>query len=272
MTERRAFRVAYDGRPYRGFQRQPDQPTVEDDLLAAFEQLDVDPLASGYAAAGRTDAGVSAIAQTVALDVPGWLDPHALNGALPPAIFAWASAAVDASFHPRHHAAAREYTYVWSPVDVDLDRLEAACDLLEGTNDVRHLTADREKTVRSVTTVDVERTDPHLRLTVRAPGFLRQQVRRTATLLTEVGRGERGDDELVGILSGEPLPGHRGIRPAAPEGLLLTDVHYPEVRFGHDERAVADLHVLLRDRATRASADDQLLQIAADALSRTEGV
>ena len=60
----RAFRVAYDGRPYSGFQRQPDVPTVEDTLLDAlralgvFEGSDVPP---GYAAAGRTDAGVSAL-------------------------------------------------------------------------------------------------------------------------------------------------------------------------------------------------------------------
>jgi acetyltransferase len=63
---KRAFRVAYDGRPFHGFQRQPDVPTVEDTLFDALRAADL--LAadanrpSGYAAAGRTDAGASAAA------------------------------------------------------------------------------------------------------------------------------------------------------------------------------------------------------------------
>ncbi|MFC6766564.1 tRNA pseudouridine(38-40) synthase TruA, partial [Natrinema soli] len=56
----RAFRVAYDGTGYHGFQRQPDVSTVEDaifDALRALEVLDPDAdKPAGYAAAGRTDA------------------------------------------------------------------------------------------------------------------------------------------------------------------------------------------------------------------------
>jgi tRNA pseudouridine38-40 synthase len=52
-----AFRIAYDGQPYRGFQRQPDVPTVEDALLGALRDLDVLPADAdtppGSAAAGR---------------------------------------------------------------------------------------------------------------------------------------------------------------------------------------------------------------------------
>ena len=97
-----AYRIAYDGRPYHGFQRQPDVPTVEDAMLGALRDLDV--LAGdadtppGYAAAGRTDAGVSALAQTVAFEAPDWLSPAAFNSELPESIRAWASADVDAEF------------------------------------------------------------------------------------------------------------------------------------------------------------------------------
>ena len=68
----RAYRIAYDGRPYYGFQRQPDVPTVEDDLFDALRALDAfsGEKPPSYAAAGRTDAGVSALAQTVALRPP----------------------------------------------------------------------------------------------------------------------------------------------------------------------------------------------------------
>ena len=99
----RVYRVAYDGRPYNGFQRQPTVPTVEGHLLAALGRLGVtdgrsDP-PTGYAAAGRTDAGVSALAQTVAFEAPDWLTPAAFNSELPAGIRAWASAAVTAEFH-----------------------------------------------------------------------------------------------------------------------------------------------------------------------------
>jgi tRNA pseudouridine(38-40) synthase len=74
-----AYRVAYDGRPFHGFQRQPDVATVEDALFDALRNLGVlaDDAAkpAGYAAAGRTDAGVSAVAQTVAFEAPEWLTP-----------------------------------------------------------------------------------------------------------------------------------------------------------------------------------------------------
>ena len=94
----RAFRLAYDGRPFYGYQRQPRVPTVEGALLDALTDLDVvdDPtvVPERYAAAGRTDAGVSASAQTVAFVAPEWLTPAALSSALPATVRAWAHADV----------------------------------------------------------------------------------------------------------------------------------------------------------------------------------
>ena len=110
----RAFRFAYDGRPFYGFQRQPDVPTVEDAILDALCELDVAPAGGtppGYSAAGRTDRGVSALAQTVAFECPAWCSPGALNGALPASVRAWAAADVPADFHATHDAVRREYTY-----------------------------------------------------------------------------------------------------------------------------------------------------------------
>ena len=111
----RAFRLAYDGRPFYGFQRQPSVPTVEGALFDALGALSVLPpdadKPAGYAAAGRTDAGVSAVAQTVAFGCPDWLTPRALNSELPTTIRAWASADVPPEFHATHDAARREYVY-----------------------------------------------------------------------------------------------------------------------------------------------------------------
>ena len=106
----RAYRVAYDGRPFHGFQRQPDVSTVADALLDALRDLgvafdgDVPP---GYAAAGRTDAGVSALAQTVAFEAPAWLSPAAFNSELPASVRAWAAADAPEGFHATHDAVER---------------------------------------------------------------------------------------------------------------------------------------------------------------------
>jgi tRNA pseudouridine(38-40) synthase len=69
-----------------GFQRQPHDETVEDALFGALWDLDVafeDGSPVGYTAAGRTDAGVSARAQTVAFEAPEWLRPRAFDAELP---------------------------------------------------------------------------------------------------------------------------------------------------------------------------------------------
>ncbi|MEM9972395.1 MAG: tRNA pseudouridine(38-40) synthase TruA, partial [Pseudomonadota bacterium] len=56
-----AFQVEYDGRPFAGWQRQADQPTVQGAIEAALARLEPDLPA--LAAAGRTDAGVHAFGQ-----------------------------------------------------------------------------------------------------------------------------------------------------------------------------------------------------------------
>jgi tRNA pseudouridine38-40 synthase len=248
----RAFRLAYDGTPYHGFQRQPDVPTVEDALFGALSELDVlDPSADAppeYAAAGRTDAGVSALAQTVAFEAPAWLAPRALNGELPAAVRAWASTDVPAGFHATHDAAERTYVYHLHAPEASVERARAVGTRLEGTHDVHNLTPDDEGTVREVTAVDVERAGPFLDVTVRAPGFSRQQVRRTVSLLAAVARGEAGFDRVEAALSDRALTGPEGIPPAPAEPLVLADVEYPDLSFAVDEAAAESGRAVFRQR------------------------
>ncbi|PCR92528.1 tRNA pseudouridine(38-40) synthase TruA [Natrinema ejinorense] len=254
----RAFRIAYDGTEYHGYQRQPDVATVEDAIFDALRALDVlDPAAdkpTGYAAAGRTDAGVSALAQTIALEAPDWLAPRALNADLPADIRAWAAADVPAEFHATHHASHREYTYHLyappagegvsasdrEPVDpaVDDDRFHAACEALSGSHDVHNLTPDDHNTERSLT-LAANRDGDYLLVTVSAGGFARELVRRLVSLAREIGTGESTLAKVDRVLEPDPLPGHEGIAPAPPEPLVLTDVAYPELAFEIDDAAAA---------------------------------
>jgi tRNA pseudouridine38-40 synthase len=239
----RAFRVAYDGAPFHGFQRQPDVPTVADAVLDALRALDLlgddEDVPPGYAAAGRTDAGVSALAQTVAFEAPEWLTPDALNGDLPRDVRAWAHADTVEGFHATHDAIARTYRYHLHAPGADLERARAAAGRLTGDHDVHNLTTDEEGTERTVERLAVEPAGEFLALTVTAPGFCRHQVRRTATVLRRVATGEREPGYVDEVLGEAELTGPEGIPSAAAHPLVLVDVEYPLLRFEVDEDAAA---------------------------------
>jgi len=187
----RAFRIAYDGREYAGFQRQPHARTVGGTVLRALADHGIldrgdgptHATPPGYAAAGRTDAGVSAVAQTVAFAAPPWLTPRALNGRLPGSVRAWAAADVDPAFHATHDAARRTYRYHLHAPDaadapsarrapedaVDDDRFRDALARFDGEHDFHNLTTDETGTVRDLSTRAI-RTGDTLVVEVAADG------------------------------------------------------------------------------------------------------
>ncbi|MXV64575.1 tRNA pseudouridine(38-40) synthase TruA [Natronorubrum sp. JWXQ-INN-674] len=273
----RAFRIAYDGTGYHGFQRQPDVSTVEDAVFDALRALEVlapeTDKPAAYAAAGRTDAGVSALAQTVAFDAPAWLTPRAFNADLPADIRAWAAADAPESFHATHDATRREYTYhLYAPSvadssgsggehAVDDDRFRAACKALSGTRDFHNLTPDDHNTERSPT-LEATRDGDYLVVRVTADGFARELVRRLVSLARAVGTGEGSRSKIDRAFEAEPLPGHEGIAPAPPEPLVLTAVEYPSLEFETDESAAETARSIFeryrRDRQTGARVASQL--------------
>jgi tRNA pseudouridine38-40 synthase len=265
----RAYRIAYDGQPYHGFQRQPDVQTVEDTLLEALHDLEVidspATVPENYAAAGRTDAGVSALVQTVAFEGSDWFTPSAFNSELPGSIRAWASAAVDSDFHATHHATRREYTYFLRGKSLDSGLAREALDTLAGQHDFHNLTPDEHGTERDLaTTLDVD--EPWFEIRLTAGGFPRQFVRRAVTLVRQVANGEVPLDRIDRVLSQEPLPGPKGVGPAAPEPLVLTDVEYPGVTFRVDEeaaeRAASYFESLRIERETGAQVADSLSAVS----------
>lgn len=251
----RAFRIAYDGRPFYGFQRQPDVPTVEDALFDALRSLDVLDAAadapSNYAAAGRTDAGVSALGQVVAFDAPDWLTPAALNGDLPDSIRAWARADAPDGFHATHDAAWRSYAYHCHAPAADPGRAADAATRLEGTHDFHNLTTDDGDTTRTVEETSIDHDDEYLVLRVRADGFCRHQVRRMASLVEAVATGEASLSTVDRALDPAPLPGPDGIPTAPAEPLVLLDVGYPDLDFAIDEDGAGETRRAFEARRVR---------------------
>ncbi|WP_423750797.1 tRNA pseudouridine(38-40) synthase TruA [Salinirarus marinus] len=236
----RAFRVAYDGRPFYGFQRQPDVPTVEDAMFDALRELGVldGDAPDGYAAAGRTDAGVSAVAQTVAFACPDWCTPAALDGVFPPSIRAWAAADVPDDFHATHDAVSRTYTYHCYAPAADDARARAAASALAGEHDFHNLTPDDDNTVRTLD-IALSRDGDFLVFTVSAGGFARELVRRAVALVHAVATGDSDVARVDRVLGSDPLDGSGGVGPAPATPLVLTGVDYPGVDFTADEDALA---------------------------------
>lgn len=272
-TTMRAFRIAYDGTDYYGFQRQPSVPTVEDAIFEALRSLEVLPddadRPDGYAAAGRTDRGVSALAQTVALEAPDWLTPRAFNAELPADVRAWASADAPEGFHATHHAVRREYTYhlYAPPLEDERDRtavpraradesrvddglVDAACRELSGSHDYHNLTTDDDpdRTERSLS-IEATRDGDFLVFTVAAGGFAHQLVRRLVSLVADVGAGNEPLEKVDRVLSSEPLSGPEGVAPAPSEPLVLVDVEYPDLEFRVDEQAARSAREVFGNRA-----------------------
>jgi tRNA pseudouridine38-40 synthase len=147
--------IAYDGAPFVGWQRQPSGPSIQGLLEDALATLDKQPVA--VTGAGRTDAGVHALAQVAAFelrraDMDGPTIVRALNAALPPTVRVLSACEVPPGFHPRFQARAKTYQYrIWNrevllpfergrvwhiPVPpLDVDAMARAALRLEGRHD-----------------------------------------------------------------------------------------------------------------------------------------
>lgn len=265
-----AYRLAYDGRAFHGFQRQPDAPTVEGALLEGLTELGVTDDGEpprGYAAGGRTDAGVSATGQTVAFEAPDWLEPRVLSRALPAGVHVWARAEVPDTFHATHDAIYRRYTYhLWSD-DLDEARVRRAIGALSGYHDFHNLTPDGTVT-RRVVHLGVDRDDRWLVIAAQAPGFSRHLLRRIVAAAEAIGAGEAPLRRIGRLLSAEEISGHLNVGPAAPEPLVLRRVHYAGLDFAIDREADEAMRTWLEEIVIAASTRARQFATAGD-LDRT---
>ena len=255
--ERRSYalRVAYEGGRFRGFQRQPGLPTVQDTLEAALaEAVGLSP---ALAVAARTDAGVHALGQVVSFSARADLDPEALrralNAALPDGLTVLDALRVPPSFHARNSARARRYVYLvgspppeplrpyaWALPDergfpgvsagaLDAMAMRSALALAVGTHDFVGFARPGEQrgTVRTVTRADVVSADwaPLHAIVLEGHGFLRAMVRNLVGTAVAVGLGLSPPSIVGELLAARGR--YRGVR-APAWGLTLAAVVYPE--------------------------------------------
>ena len=249
MSSRLRFVVAYDGGRFAGWQSQKNGNTIQDFLERAFETVTRHPVR--VHGAGRTDAGVHALAQSAHADLPArTLAPHqwvaALNTSLPPTIRVLRSRYASAAFHARFSAKGKTYRYrIWNdsvlpplehgrawhvPVPLDLSAVAAEAEAFVGTHDFASFAANRgkpgEETVRTIDTVRLRRSGKCVALEFSGDGFLYKMVRLMVGALVRRGHGKAAAGEIaLRLRAGSPTPeAARLVAPAS--GLFLVRVRY----------------------------------------------
>src|SRR2546427_3690129 len=193
-----ALKIAYDGRAFHGFARQPDMRTVEGEALFALQKSGiVDSIESANVrGASRTDAGVSAVGNILAFNTDASLDAVAsrFNDAAKE-VWAWAVAELPPAFDPRK-ARVRWYRYLITGAH-DLAALAEAAKPYPGTHDFAAFASpDAERTRRHVDSLELAAVPDGIVIDVRAPSFLRGMVRRIVSALLAVENGDARSEDV----------------------------------------------------------------------------
>ncbi len=250
-----ALGLEYRGTPYCGWQTQTTGCAVQDHIERALGTFLGKKVST--TCAGRTDAGVHAMAQVVHLDSDverddiSWV--RGTNTYLPGDIrVVWAKP-VAASFHARFSASARTYRYLllndavesatfnglvgWFHGALDVDKMREAAGLLVGEHDFssfRSAECQAKSPVRLMLNASVGSVAAGVRanetkglmvLAFRANAFLHHMVRNIVGELVYVGAGRRSLADFRQVLAARNRS--RAAPTFAPDGLYLSGVEYP---------------------------------------------
>jgi tRNA pseudouridine38-40 synthase len=238
--------IEYAGTRYRGWQIQKNARTVAGEIELAVAAATGVKRFELYGA-GRTDAGVHALAQVAHLQIDTRLDASALlgriNDELPGDIGVLELDRAPQRFHARHDAVARSYLYQisrrrmafakpyvwWVREDLDLDAMRETAARFEGFKDYRAFSADDRDGAPSrvlVERVDLVEARPLLLVRVLGSHFLWRMVRRMVGVLVAVGRRELRPPDVDRLLLAEESREAAALT-APASGLFLERVYYP---------------------------------------------
>lgn len=238
--------VAYHGRQFHGWQRQPGLRTVQGELEIWLARLLGQNQPISLVGAGRTDAGVHSLQTPAHFDRDVPIDTPALarrlRVALPRDMCVLRLHRVAEDFHARYSAVARRYTYrirlgAW-PFDgdrqwqihdaLDLDALAECADVVVGTHDFSGFCRNASRRDNNSCSVSISRwhvEGAQWTYEIRADRFLHEMIRLLVGTFVAVARGRWPVQHLVDILRngdvgmcGDAAPAH---------GLTLQDVEYP---------------------------------------------
>jgi tRNA pseudouridine38-40 synthase len=240
--------VEYDGGPFMGWQRQAHGPSVQQAIEDAVEAITGEP--ATLHAAGRTDAGVHALAMAAHVDIERPIAPFRLSEGLnarlrplPVAILSTRPVADD--WHARFSCVGRRYSYrivnrraplaleaghAWQvAVPLDAEAMHEAAQRLVGRHDFttfRSAHCQSESPVKTLDRLDVRRDGEIILVEAAARSFLHHQVRSVVGCLQLVGRGKWSAADLQAALEARDRAA-LGLN-APPHGLYFVEAVYPE--------------------------------------------
>lgn len=243
MIENYRIKISYDGTGYHGWQRQPGKKTIQGSFEGALAKITKKEIP--VIGAGRTDAGVHALAQVAnfraELNLTEEALLRALNALLPADIRITSLKRVDPEFHARKMATSKVYQYrifnarsispffvryvLHWPSPLDVEKMKTASHYFVREADFTPFSSNRLlHPVRKVLRSEIHTKGKEVIYTVEANGFLRYMVRAMMGTLLEIGKGKQ-PPEIIDDLFREKkrtLPS-----PTAPaRGLCLIKVRY----------------------------------------------
>jgi tRNA pseudouridine38-40 synthase len=240
--------IEYDGAPFMGWQRQEHGPSVQQTLEEALERMTGERTA--FTAAGRTDAGVHALAMPVHVDVTKPLTPHRLREGLnalvrPQPVSVLEVEQVADDWHARFSCTGRRYLYrilnrrappalergrVWHiAVPLDLDAMQQGAAMLVGRHDFttfRSAQCQSDSPVKTLNRLEVSRAGEEIHVEAAARSFLHHQVRSMVGCLALVGRGQWRPEDIGKALEARDRAA-LGLN-APPHGLYFVQAVYPQ--------------------------------------------
>ena len=242
--------VEFDGRPFMGWQRQAHGPSVQQAIEDAAYAI-TGETALVYAA-GRTDAGVHALAMSAHIDIEKPFTPfklaEALNAMLRPhPVAILACEEVPSDWHARFSCIGRRYLYrivnrrapltletgrAWQIArPLEAEAMHAAAQALVGLHDFttfRSVHCQSESPVKTLDRLDVRREGEVVLIEAAARSFLHHQVRSMVGCLALVGQGQWSATDLAAALDAKDRSalGHN----APPDGLFFVEALYPSIR------------------------------------------
>jgi tRNA pseudouridine38-40 synthase len=240
--------IEYDGAPFMGWQRQDHGPSVQQTLEEALQRMTGEQVI--VTSAGRTDAGVHALAMSAHVDVTRELTAHRLREGLnalvrPHPVSILAVEQVPGDWHARFSCLSRRYLYrilnrrappaleagrAWHvAVPLDTHAMQEGADFLIGRHDFttfRSAQCQSNSPVKTLDLLDVSSIGEEIRITAAARSFLHHQVRSMVGCLALVGRGQWRPDDMRTALQKRDRAALGFNAPAL--GLYFVEATYPE--------------------------------------------
>jgi tRNA pseudouridine38-40 synthase len=241
--------IEYAGTRYSGWQIQKNARTVQGEIDLAIREASGRREFELYGA-GRTDAGVHALAQVAHLELYTSLAPEPLrrriNDELPADIHIRSIHTAPHRFHARHDAVSRSYLYQisrrrtafgkpfvwWIRESLDVNAMRQAADAFAGRQDFARFSddsPDEKSTMVELERIELVEAGALVLVRVRGSHFLWKMVRRIVGVLAAIGRGELRSADAARLLHSpdERLSGTPAELTAPAAGLFLESVTYP---------------------------------------------